>query len=154
MKAKILLASFALALCISGCMSASQAQAKDDNVSARLADSWVKSWCETIVDADSAYARLSDDYSTYQVMLFTDYNAEDYKDLSKEVGGYVGYFNKSALKDRVPITTMYVKCLGKDDTPLAEFVFSRKDINSDFDIANFMWNIDYIETYMDVLGGN
>lgn len=168
MISRMLLSTLTLIICLSGCGSPAQvndAALKTDTSAVEMStldekgidftNSWISSWCETIIKKDCSFAAMASDYTVYQVIVKTDYTAYDYKDLSKDIAYAVSLLNRSSLKDDVPVTTIYIKCLGSDGTPIVEYVAERNKLNNDsFEVNTFMINIAYEDIVLSSLGGD
>lgn len=114
--------------------------------------SLVSSWCNTIIKDNVTWACMDEEYKSYQVNIKTDYVAEDLMDIMKDLTDNVSYLNANPLKDFYSTETIYVKYLGKDGDELVEFVVTKKD--SDFMIGTYTINLQYLDTFNEVLKKN
>ena len=112
----------------------------------------VSSWCNTIIKDNVTWACMDEEYKSYQVNIKTDYAAEDLVDIMKDLTENVSYLNANPLKDGYSAETIYVKYIGKDGDELVEFIITKKD--SDFMVGAYTINIQYLDTFNEVLQKN
>lgn len=109
----------------------------------QIKDITINSWLKTSYEGRYQFSYLSDDKTVCQIVITSDYKAENINDLIDECVSKMRVLNV-VITDNCPIQTMYLKYLDNKDKPLFEFTFERT--SGEFTPISYLMSLDDIDT--------
>ena len=152
-RSKLLLLSVCIASMVFTCgmgkapAGASQGSKTPEDIVAdfeeQIKDITINSWLKTSYEGRYQFSYLSEDKTVCQIVITSDYKAEDINDLIDECVNKMRVLNV-VITDNCPIQTMYLKYLDNKDKPLFEFTFERT--SGEFAPTSYLMSLDDIDT--------